>query len=699
MATPRRRRTSPQTEETASQPESQPETSGPDVEAMRVKRRTAKEPVVSGRGRRTRPSVAVDAQQTEDATKNEVEKETDDSSVAETAPDAGSWRGIAKRRQERERDRASTPVSAQIVAPTHGAATPAIYAKRVDTDKEAKELEEQIRAQVREKRLQKQQEREKRETEQREKRDAIQAEREKEQQRRQELRDAQKRVIEEKRDRERQFKESGETQEERRTRVKEEREEEREHQVLMREVEQERKEIERELAKERVKQDRERKKQDQIEHRESQKVALEERRQAQKEGGGKDGRPPPLMDTKKINANIRDKWKWFIRKFQPWRLPDDWPKTEDMSDTELAEEARAQRHLLTAVGFFDSAIFHAAIMNQQYLRICQFTGTIPVRPYVVFFAAPIVMAVTFGVIFAINVYNAQNTASNLATIPWYMGFVLGGGFGLFCGVGMGFPMMAAMQFKTAYASSLAFQLNEFDEPLQCFGVPVLRMACIDNPNLIFTGSGEEAGFDTGDLLLRVPPGVDISQMHDSSAVCRWESLQGSFIGTNAREEWSLQSQAEIAGLSNPRGSSHKNTGQVLKEWSGVLIFIGAFIGCIFLLTSEADSNARTNQNTAPNPAVATPVPVQPTEVHNPQPWNPPEEESEETEVETEDVEGTEEEVPGEVPEGTEEITGETDEATTDETPPATDSTNTPATGVAEPADTEPGSTSAQDGNE
>ena len=53
--------------------------------------------------------------------------------------------------------------------------------------------------------------------------------------------------------------------------------------------------------------------------------------------------------------------------FQPWKLPDDWPKTEDMTDAELAEEARAQRHLLRASGFFDSAMFHPQLMNQQYL--------------------------------------------------------------------------------------------------------------------------------------------------------------------------------------------------------------------------------------------------------------------------------------------------------------------------------------------
>ena len=78
--------------------------------------------------------------------------------------------------------------------------------------------------------------------------------------------------------------------------------------------------------------------------------------------------------------------------------------------------------------------------------------------------------------------------------------------------------MAVMQFKKAYASVLAFKLDEFNEPQQCFDVVALRMACIDNPNLVFTGSGEEAVFDTGDLLLKVPDDVNITDIKNSIEV-------------------------------------------------------------------------------------------------------------------------------------------------------------------------------------
>ena len=117
-------------------------------------------------------------------------------------------------------------------------------------------------------------------------------------------------------------------------------------------------------------------------------------------------------------------------------------------------------------------------------------------------------------------------------------------------------------------------------------------------------------------------------------VCTWESLQGSFIGTNAREEWSLQTQAEIAGLSNPRGRGHKTTGQMLQEWSGPLLLLGCVALSIFLLAS--DDSEETTIRTVTNPAVSTPVPERnqppsdtgdtaaPTAIpHNPQPWNPP----------------------------------------------------------------------------
>ena len=74
----------------------------------------------------------------------------------------------------------------------------------------------------------------------------------------------------------------------------------------------------------------------------------------------------------------------------------------------------------------------------------------------------------FGTVFAVNVYNTQSATSNLANLHWSVGFMLGGAVGAFAGISMGFPMMALLQFKKAYAASMAFQLNEYDEPLQCF---------------------------------------------------------------------------------------------------------------------------------------------------------------------------------------------------------------------------------------
>ena len=306
--------------------------------------------------------------------------------------------------------------------------------------------------------------------------------------------------------------------------------------------------------------------------------------------------------------------KRVVRLLQPWKLPDDWPKTNDMTDKELAEEARAQQHLLKDKGIFDSALTNFPLMNRQYLRVCQYSGVLPIKPYVVFYALPVVLAIVFAAVLAMAVQGNQSATSNLDT-SWITGAVFGVMLGLFIGLIVGYPTMAVMQFNKAYARALAFQVNEFDEPQQCFGVPVLRMACIDNPGLVFTGSGEDAGFDTGDLLLRAPDGIDISNMTYSNDVCTWESMEGSFIGTNAREEWSLQTLAEMTGKANPRGKGNKTTGQVMKEWSGVLIFLGAFVGCIFLLASQPEETTTiVNPASVPAPTDAPP---------NIQPWNTP----------------------------------------------------------------------------
>ena len=207
----------------------------------------------------------------------------------------------------------------------------------------------------------------------------------------------------------------------------------------------------------------------------------------------------------------------IINFFQPWKLPEDWPKTWDMTTQELAEEARGQRQLLRAFGYFDSAITHPQLINQQYLRACQYNGVIPIKPYVALYAIPMLMMVMFGTLFAVF-----NTDLQVHTA---ISFVIGGTIGALWGMGVGHVTMAVMQFETAYASSLSFQLNG-NEPLKCLNVPVLRMSCVDNPHVTYVGSSADARFDKGALLLMVPEDVDVTQIQNSYQIHQWESLQG-----------------------------------------------------------------------------------------------------------------------------------------------------------------------------
>ena len=59
-------------------------------------------------------------------------------------------------------------------------------------------------------------------------------------------------------------------------------------------------------------------------------------------------------------------------------LPTSQVATHEMSDIDIAEEARDGRKLIRQFGFYDSAMLHMTTLHHQYVRTCEATGRLSV---------------------------------------------------------------------------------------------------------------------------------------------------------------------------------------------------------------------------------------------------------------------------------------------------------------------------------
>ena len=59
-------------------------------------------------------------------------------------------------------------------------------------------------------------------------------------------------------------------------------------------------------------------------------------------------------------------------------LPTSTVATHEMTDIDIAEEAREGRKLIRQFGFYDSAMLHMTTLHHQYVRTCEATGRLSV---------------------------------------------------------------------------------------------------------------------------------------------------------------------------------------------------------------------------------------------------------------------------------------------------------------------------------
>ena len=212
----------------------------------------------------------------------------------------------------------------------------------------------------------------------------------------------------------------------------------------------------------------------------------------------------------------------FTRKLQPWILPDDLKPTREMTDSELAEDARSQLHFLSRGGINQSAVLFPHLMNIQYLRFCQYISVIPIKPYLMSHFAPLFLALLTGLIMTADI---GPPLTNSSDVPLIARFIVGVCAGGFVGMCAGFATRSCLQFDLTYIQALLLKFDGNNNPVAALSIPLLRLGFLDNPKAIFTHKG---GFESGDIVLRVPDNIDIGSLCYSnellSEIYKWESV-------------------------------------------------------------------------------------------------------------------------------------------------------------------------------
>lgn len=299
-------------------------------------------------------------------------------------------------------------------------------------------------------------------------------------------------------------------------------------------------------------------------------------------------------------------WRWPI--LRPWEMPRDFPKFEDMTRDELVAEAQGQPRLLGAMATHMSAAANQKVMCMQFERAAAMFHINRLRRYVIPYLW-VIACVPIGCGLLYGAWNASPYANerNWIQVAVMLGIV---GGALYFAFWFGLKWMARCMFPFAHAGALIVQdpqpavlerppdpedPNDEGEPYRPSKpgyislVPLLRLRTLNNTRIRYTGSGLNASVAKGDVILKPPVGVDISEGIPLDQISRWESTSGTFQGVHAGMKWNRANEAILVGRMDPRAVPHNPLADVVRRFPGTLFLAGCVVAVIVILAIGSGS--------------------------------------------------------------------------------------------------------------
>ena len=270
--------------------------------------------------------------------------------------------------------------------------------------------------------------------------------------------------------------------------------------------------------------------------------------------------------------------------------PPDMGSTHDMTVAELGEEARGSRPLLRVAGIRDSAIFHASIASQQYLRTMFFVGAVPIKPYVLQYFVVTLCAAGLGglMMFGPGFSDTQELSASKELYA-----IVGAIFGVPMGLGIGYSIRTTAMFGSAYATARVAQkiteLSTQRRTVAIYELPLLRMAFSDRPSeRLFSGVEGQSGFTNGRMNLET--NLDLSTITDPRMLYAPGAVrpcESSFTGVNTARRHALNAMAKEAGRLAVEKKDRREHGDGLQGWvaenSALTFFLVAMAVSLLLL--------------------------------------------------------------------------------------------------------------------
>ena len=261
--------------------------------------------------------------------------------------------------------------------------------------------------------------------------------------------------------------------------------------------------------------------------------------------------PPetPAQDQLPVDrppGGLRSIWSTF---FTPWRLPPGVPHTDDMTEEGLVAEAREDLPFLREFGWHDSGLFDPARLNKQYLRVTQYLGKVPLKPYVFQYLTPVVAGIPMAILGAVG--PSQQVYADLNPPVWFSVGIMGG-TGSALGLLAGLYTRCVSQFWRAYAHARIAQKDDIEggrRTAAIYELPLLRMAFIDRRSeQLFSGVDQASGFGNGRMNLETYE--DLSAVTDPRTLYEpgiLKPCRSTFTGVNTARRHALTTLAKEMG--------------------------------------------------------------------------------------------------------------------------------------------------------